>query len=117
MGPAFGSERLLEDLRVALEVVQRGARCWQAIDADRLEAALAEPVGGTGGEDDEFLQPELACALLDAFEQLVAATTVAVLGIDCQTGQLASVRVGDRIQRRAGVPRRCAAQSCGQLCR
>ncbi|CAM5620330.1 hypothetical protein SSTU70S_01056 [Stutzerimonas stutzeri] len=72
------------------------------LDADRLEAALAEPVGGARGEHDELLQPQLARTLLDAFEQLVAAPAVAVFRVDSQTGQLAGIRIGDRIERRAG---------------
>src|SRR5690606_36463293 len=95
-------QRLFEDLRVALVVVQRGARHRQALDAAGLETAFLEPVRGAGGEHEQGLQAHGPGAFLDAFQQLVASPAVAVLGIDRQAGHLAGIRVGDRVERGAG---------------
>ncbi len=57
---------------------------------------------GTRGEHDQLLQPQRPGTFLDAFEQLVAAPAMTVFRIDRQAGQLAGIRVGDRIERCAG---------------
>src|SRR5690606_33976827 len=95
-------QRLFEHLGITLVVVQRRPCSGHALDGARLEAALAEPVRGTGGEHEQGLDPLRPCPGLDASQQLVATTAMVVVGVDRHTGQLAAVGIDDGTPRRTG---------------
>src|SRR6266581_1214257 len=106
-GGAAGEYRSLErpdqHLGAALVVVEFALDRRQRVYASFGEAALHEPVGGSGGQDEQALQLHLARLGLDMAAQLVAVAGAPVLGHDGQTGQLGGpfVAAGKRIQGRA----------------
>src|SRR5690606_41753113 len=91
-------QMLLEYLRVALVVVQRGPLLWQPLHRAGLEAAFAEPVGGAGGEHEQGAQPQPARLGFDVLQQLVAAPAMTVIRMDGHAGQFGAVLV-QRIER------------------